>query len=95
MSTKIDLKINPNKSGKDSCCPSSKPYYPSFYVDKELPFDGEDVGKTIIAKVKLKLTSYSERNDVKKQSCSYNFDVMGMEVISDAADAVKEVLDRK
>jgi hypothetical protein len=93
MATKIDLQI----VSKDKCVPcssESKPYYPSFYVDKELPFDGKDVGKIIIAKVKIKLTSYSERNEEKKQSCSYNFDVMGMEVISNAKDAVKEVLER-
>jgi len=75
---------------------ASKPYYPSLYIDKDLPLDGK-VGDTITATVELKVKSRNENETGKKKvKCSYSFDVLNIEFGEDnghiSADAN---LDRK
>lgn len=54
-----------------------KMYYPSMYIDDtELPLEGEDVGKTFTAQIKLKVTGVNQRTGEKGTNLDYRFDVM-------------------
>jgi len=54
----------------------SKVYYPSIYIsDKKLPIEPEDVGKTLTANVRLKVTGVNMRTNEDKQSLNYDFEV--------------------
>ncbi len=54
----------------------NKVYYPSIYIsDKKLPIEPEDVGKTLTATVRLKVTGVNMRTNEDKQSLNYDFEV--------------------
>lgn len=94
MSEKIDLKITPTESKEVSSI--RKPYYPSFYVEKELPnLSGDDVGKKIMAKVNLKLSGYSENKSSNKSRCSFNFDILDIQFMDGAVEAAKDNLNKR
>lgn len=55
-------------------------YYPSFYVDgKSLPIDEKDVGKTIMASVKLRVNSVEKKINKKGKVENSNFDVIAID----------------
>lgn len=62
---------------------SKKIWYPSFHIrDKDLPVEEEDVGKEIIATVKLKIVSVEKSirtgtGKIKKTE-NYSFDILGI-----------------
>lgn len=58
---------------------SKKIYYPSFYIDKEIPLDDKDIGKEVMGLCRLKLTSISKRTNENENKYSCSFDVMGIE----------------
>jgi hypothetical protein len=80
MSDFIDLGKKPKQETAIPCSDSSKDiYYPGFSIsNKNLPIVGEEVGKTIIAQVKLKVTSISKNTTREKSSSSIYFDVLGI-----------------
>lgn len=56
-------------------------WYPSLHIDDvDLGFKGADVGKELTAIVKLKMTNINERTNEKKDSRSYGFDVLAIDV---------------
>ena len=54
-------------------------YYPSLYIDKKTPITQKDLGKTVIAIVKLKVTGHEEsiRNGKERYRCE--FDVLAID----------------
>ena len=56
-------------------------YYPSFYCDGELPLTDKDIGKTIMAMVKLKIKSIEKRANKDGKKESHSFDVLGIEIM--------------
>jgi len=51
-------------------------HYPTIYIsDKKLPIEPEDVGKTLTATVRLKVTGVNMRTNENKQSLNYDFEV--------------------
>ena len=80
MSEFIDLGRKPQEtSAVPESKVSSKIYYPSFYVDnKGLPISDNDVGKTVIAQVKLQVTSVEKRVTKDKNTYDTRFDVLGI-----------------
>ena len=81
MAKKIDLTVKPQNPTMMAASESPRPFYPSFYIDdKTLPLSGKNVGKTVEARVHLKLRSYSEnQKDSKKPKCSYQFDILDIQ----------------
>ena len=79
----IDLGRKPSKAES-----TNQIYYPSFYIDnKDVPIRGQDVGKTIMATVKLKIKSIEARTSDKggsKYSCS--FDVLAIDFAKKKVD---------
>jgi hypothetical protein len=79
MSKKIDLKVKPTDWNKIQSPPETKPYYPSLYIDKDLPLD-DKVGKTVEARVTFKVASRTENKKGKnKSTCSYQLDVLDID----------------
>ena len=73
-------RINLGKKESTVPCQSevskSKVHYPSFYIsDKKLPIEPEDVGKTLTATIRLKVTGVNMRTNEDKQSLNYDFEV--------------------
>lgn len=54
----------------------SRIYYPSIYIDKEIPLLDKDVGDEMTVICKLKLTSISQRENKKGNEYSCGFDVL-------------------
>jgi len=65
---------------------SNKTYYPYLTIDSKLPLDENDLNKEIVCRVKLKLNSYNESVNKSKKSCSYSFDVLGIELKPSASE---------
>jgi len=68
----------------DTAVPSrskNRVYYPSLHIDKKTDYIAKkDVGKTVMATVKLKVKSHEERVDESgKEAYSCSFDVMGID----------------
>lgn len=70
------------KSGLEQPVVSSKKeiYYPSFYLDKDLGLDEKEVGKEILALVKLKVKSVEKRISENKKTDNVSFDVLGINI---------------
>lgn len=76
----IDLGRKPEKlQGIPQEAKQPEIYYPSFYIDKEIPIDEKSIGKEIMATCKLKLRSISKRSDKKGDDYSCSFDVIGID----------------
>ena len=54
--------------------------YPSLYIEKDLGFGEEDVGKEMTAVIKIKLTSFNKRIDEKKKEEECRFDILAIEI---------------
>lgn len=64
--------------------PKRSVYYPSIHIDdKDLPFEGGEVGKTFDAKVKIKLTGISTRNTEGSDKKTFDFEVRKIEFQKD------------
>lgn len=73
------------KSGKSNSVPaveSPEPqmYYPNMYIsDTKLPVTADDIGKTMIAVVQLKVTGINQRTNTKETTMNYDFEVHSIE----------------
>lgn len=56
----------------------NKTYYPSVYVDKDLGLGEKDVGKEMMALVKIKVKSVEKRMSEKKKTDTVSFDILGI-----------------
>ncbi len=94
---KIDLKEIPKKEDMAQPVePKPEPFYPTLYIDKELPLSEEDIGKTFEAKVTLKLTSRTEsKRNKEKVGFSYSLDILDIEFDSKLDSAKKRHPNRK
>jgi hypothetical protein len=82
------MKIKLGEKRKDICeskpCDVPELYYPSMYIsDTQLPVDGEDVGKTFKAVVKLKVTGVNTNTNLHSDFFTYNFEVHEIEFLKD------------
>jgi len=73
-------RINLGKKETSTICQpertKNRVHYPAFYIsDKKLPIEPEDVGKTLTATIRLKVTGVNMRTNEDKQSLNYDFEV--------------------
>jgi len=65
-------------------------YYPSFYLDKDLGLDEKEVGKEILALVKLKVKSVEKRISENKKTDNVSFDVLSININPKKASHYKD-----
>lgn len=69
-----------------------KVHYPNIHIEKDIGLDEKDVGKTIDAKVRIKVTSVSKRADENKKTESSDLDILGISI--DKTEFAKELKDQ-
>lgn len=57
-----------------------KLYYPTMYISEtQLPLDKDDVGKTLSAKIKLRVKGITQNFNIDKTRYNYDFEIMEIE----------------
>lgn len=77
----VDLGYKPEKGMEVSAKAKRETYYPSLHIDKDIGLDEKDVGRTMTAQVRIKVTSVEKRvsdKGGKRETCG--LDILAIEL---------------